>query len=301
MKPQLRYVDENPETLYCDFTLDPLCEENPVLPPFSSHLVSNISASDNEYDKEIGENSIISQFSSSSVRDTHSESEDEDELDLSESNLVNSLPLLECTPLVIKDISTPNVTVFDVSDVEAADNFEGGISKKDTDLDLKKALLSAGYHQSTIKAALKRYKDVNDDSSGRNRPMTNIFSQGWVYTYPKIDSGVSNNRVAVGSKGISLINKSSPKSVSGLTDPNSLSSESPDLFSDAGTILKQIRISNLKNVVIGQLNINSLRNKFYGLVELIHGNLDILIITEIKLDDTFSEKQFLMPGYRKSF
>ena len=98
-----------------------------------------------------------------------------------------------------------------------------------------------------------------------------------------------------------MIGKGSSQSVSGLTDSNSGNSAIPGLDSDAATILKQIRISNLKNVIIGQLNINSLRNKFYGLVELIHGNLDILVITETKLDDTFPEKQFLVPGYKKPY
>ena len=34
---------------------------------------------------------------------------------------------------------------------------------------------------------------------------------------------------------------------------------------------------------------------------MIHGNLDILVITETKLDDTFPEKQFLIPGYKKPY
>ena len=70
---------------------------------------------------------------------------------------------------------------------------------------------------------------------------------------------------------------------------------------DALTTLKNIRINNLKNVIIGQLNINSLRNKFSSLIELIHGNIDILVITETKLDHTFPEKQFLIPGYKKPY
>ena len=57
----------------------------------------------------------------------------------------------------------------------------------------------------------------------------------------------------------------------------------------------------MKNVIIGQLNINSLRNKFELLAEVIKGNLDILVITETKLDHTFPEKQFLIPGYKKPF
>ena len=57
----------------------------------------------------------------------------------------------------------------------------------------------------------------------------------------------------------------------------------------------------MKNVIIGQLNINSLRNKFQLLAEIVTGNLDILVLTETKLDHTFPEKQFLLPGYRKPF
>ena len=58
-------------------------------------------------------------------------------------------------------------------------------------------------------------------------------------------------------------------------DPNTVDS-------DAFTVLKNIRLQNLKNIIIGQLNINSLRNKFYDLAELIKDKLDILVITETK-------------------
>ena len=54
-------------------------------------------------------------------------------------------------------------------------------------------------------------------------------------------------------------------------------------------------------MIIGQLNINSLRNKFHALVEIMHGNLDVLVITETKLDHTFPENQFLIPGYKKPY
>ena len=70
---------------------------------------------------------------------------------------------------------------------------------------------------------------------------------------------------------------------------------------DAFTVLKDLRVQNLKNVIIGQLNINSLRNKFNELAELMQGKLDILVLTETKVDHTFPEKQFLVPGYKKPF
>ena len=61
---------------------------------------------------------------------------------------------------------------------------------------------------------------------------------------------------------------------------------------DPYKILKSIRVSNVDRLIIGHLNINSLRNKFEALKIITKGNLDILIITESKLDDTFPINQF---------
>ena len=49
--------------------------------------------------------------------------------------------------------------------------------------------------------------------------------------------------------------------------------------------LKYIRLDNLNKLVIAHLNINSIRNKFDFFVEKIKGNVDILMISETKLDD----------------
>ena len=51
--------------------------------------------------------------------------------------------------------------------------------------------------------------------------------------------------------------------------------------------LKDIRKKNLRNIVIGHFNINSLRNKFDLLVEQIKGIIDVLDVSETKLDDSF--------------
>jgi len=50
-------------------------------------------------------------------------------------------------------------------------------------------------------------------------------------------------------------------------------------------------------LIIGNLNINSLRNKFDQLKEFIQENIDILVITETKLDASFPCNQFFIPGY----
>ena len=65
--------------------------------------------------------------------------------------------------------------------------------------------------------------------------------------------------------------------------------------------LKSIRIRNLNKIVIGHLNINSLRNKFDFLVTQVKGYIDILVISETKLDERFPIGQFLIDGYRVPF
>ena len=71
---------------------------------------------------------------------------------------------------------------------------------------------------------------------------------------------------------------------------------SNDEFLDPLSKIKNLRLSNVIRVVIGNLNINSLPNKFNQLKELALKPLDILILTERKLDDYFPNSQFLVDG-----
>ena len=61
-------------------------------------------------------------------------------------------------------------------------------------------------------------------------------------------------------------------------------------------------INDLRNqypfrFIIGHINKNSIRNKFEPLVSFINNNLDILMISETKIDDTFPDSQFLIKGF----
>ena len=67
------------------------------------------------------------------------------------------------------------------------------------------------------------------------------------------------------------------------------------------TLLDEIRTKNINRLIIGNLNINSLSSKFEQLKVSIQGKIDILIITETKLDDSFSVDQFAMNGYTKPY
>ena len=65
--------------------------------------------------------------------------------------------------------------------------------------------------------------------------------------------------------------------------------------------IKNLRLSNVNRVIIGNLNINSLTNKFNQLKEIVLEYINILVVTETKLDDTFRNAQFLVPGFSKPF
>ena len=66
-------------------------------------------------------------------------------------------------------------------------------------------------------------------------------------------------------------------------DENEESSESPLFLNE----LKTTRLANINRLMIGHINTNSIRNKFEMHLNSIKGNLDILMISEIKLDSTF--------------
>ena len=58
-------------------------------------------------------------------------------------------------------------------------------------------------------------------------------------------------------------------------------------------------MKNLKKIIFPYININSNRNKFDNLCDLISKNVDILSVAETKLDPSFSNSQFLIPGFHE--
>ena len=71
-----------------------------------------------------------------------------------------------------------------------------------------------------------------------------------------------------------------------------------NVYSDS---LKVLRAKNAKRIIIGTLNINSVRYKFDQLKLWISNYLDILkhLDIETKLDSTFPTAQFLIDGYKE--
>ena len=62
-----------------------------------------------------------------------------------------------------------------------------------------------------------------------------------------------------------------------------------------------LRIRNIGRVIIGYLNINSVRNKFDAFKEIAAQSVDVLMIAETKLDATFPIGQFAIEGFATPF
>ena len=61
--------------------------------------------------------------------------------------------------------------------------------------------------------------------------------------------------------------------------------------------LRKLRLRNVNKVITGNINLNSLPAKFTLVKEVILKNVDILVITETELDDTFPLGQFYIEGF----
>ena len=70
---------------------------------------------------------------------------------------------------------------------------------------------------------------------------------------------------------------------------------------DPSQILSALSTKNSDRIIIGHLNINFIENKFNSFVSLIKDKLDIIIVSETKINDSFPETQFIIEGYAKPF
>ena len=65
--------------------------------------------------------------------------------------------------------------------------------------------------------------------------------------------------------------------------------------------LKLLKNDNPLKLIIGHLNINSNRNKHEGLSKIIINSVDICLISETKLNDSFPQGQFLINTFHTPF
>ena len=65
--------------------------------------------------------------------------------------------------------------------------------------------------------------------------------------------------------------------------------------------MQQIRIENKDNIVIAHLNVNFFAPKLDAIRTIIAGNVDIIIFCETKLDNSYTDTQLLINGFKKPF
>ena len=70
---------------------------------------------------------------------------------------------------------------------------------------------------------------------------------------------------------------------------------------DPSIILRNLKLHNSKRIVIAHINVNGLAKKIESLKFMIKNSIDILVITESKLDSSFPANQFLIDGFSKPF
>ena len=84
-----------------------------------------------------------------------------------------------------------------------------------------------------------------------------------------------------------------------MREPVSITTDT--IKNDFKTKLRDIRITNLNRIIISHININSIRNKIELLAEVVMGNVDVLIVTETKIDESFPTNQFVIPGFTSPY
>ena len=119
---------------------------------------------------------------------------------------------------------------------------------------------------------------------------------------PPISCDSLNSNYIVSSKSFAKDEMISTKNLS-ITDvtKNSVNSEpfSNSSLSDQqnlGSNLHRVRIENPSRIIFGQININSIRNKFDLLMNIIKNEIDIFMISETKIDNSFPISKFSIKG-----
>ena len=95
----------------------------------------------------------------------------------------------------------------------------------------------------------------------------------------------------------------SPSILTSLDSPitdSSFSLAEPELPSsepNSHQVLQDLRVKNIHIIIFGHININSIRNKLDMLADLIKSKVDILLVSETKINDSFPRAQFQRTGF----
>ena len=94
-----------------------------------------------------------------------------------------------------------------------------------------------------------------------------------------------------------LIHMCVERNIAYINHTNSIQPENLELNLDPYSNIENIRLKNSNRLIVVQLNINSLQNKFDSLVAILHNNVAILLVSEAKINSSFPTPQFKIEGY----
>ena len=83
-----------------------------------------------------------------------------------------------------------------------------------------------------------------------------------------------------------------------INSTESFLSEYSDTLNDDLIGLSKQCLTYSKNLIIGHLNINSMRNKFSSLQQTVLSKTDILLLSETRIVDSFPGSQFFAEGFK---
>ena len=66
---------------------------------------------------------------------------------------------------------------------------------------------------------------------------------------------------------------------------------------DCISVLKALRSDNSNKLIFAHINIISMRNKIESLSTQVKGNIDVLMVSETKIDDSFPVGNFVIDGF----
>jgi hypothetical protein len=115
-----------------------------------------------------------------------------------------------------------------------------------------------------------------------------------IQTLPFTNNSVTENDITFESLASDQCSIALSDSVSETSEANIDEEDEPFLPE-----LMELRKKHMKNLIFAHININSLRSKYTVLLDVLHRELiDIFTIQETKLDNSFPDAQFQIPGYR---
>ena len=79
------------------------------------------------------------------------------------------------------------------------------------------------------------------------------------------------------------------------------SGDKSDITDEPYSDLRELRFKNINRIIVTHLNINSIRNKFEEFKDLVINCADIAVVSETKINPSFTTSQFEMEGFQSPF